>query len=107
MPPAPRKLSIDATIPSGKVDVSHEIQIRTAEEDEDKAIRRRKEHAEFCVKDLGPYVLAYVIIALVMVYVTWALFRAGSPAEERQWAMSIVTTILAGVVGLVFGRATK
>jgi hypothetical protein len=84
-----------------------ELTIRGPEDPEDKRLRRRKDFLAFLVKDLLAYLVAFLFIGAIGIYSFYILIKHGATSEEAQKVWPIVSGILAGIVGMVFGRATK
>ena len=61
----------------------------------------------FLVKDLLAYLVAFSFIGAIGTYCFVILLKHGAASEEAQKVWPIVSGILAGIVGMVFGRATK
>jgi|SRR4051794_23965047 len=81
------------------------VEFTKPEEAADKALRREKDRWGFYIKDVGSYVAAYIIMAVILTFAI-ILFVRGDQAA-RQQAMSILVPLLTAVVGMVFGRAIK
>lgn len=99
----PNISALDDLISRGKL----EVHLKPTEDLADKNLRRRKEFWTFVIKDLLVHVLAILIIMLVVLYSFSVLMGTRSTPQEKEWAMSIVMAILTGIIGLLFGRATK
>ena len=85
-----------------------ELKIKGPEDPEDKRLRRRKDFLLFLVKDLLAYLVAFTFIGAIGIYCFIILIKHGAAiSEEAQKVWPIVSGILAGIVGMVFGRATK
>jgi hypothetical protein len=48
-----------------------------------------------------------MILVLTTAYCFSVLWHPGFAKEDRQWAMFTLTTLLVGIVGYLFGKATK
>jgi len=83
------------------------VEIKTAEQPTEMDHRLRKEFLSFVVKDLSTYGVAILIVLVVLIYCFSVLVLRNSPAEERSWAMSVLTSILTGAVGFAFGKTSK
>ncbi len=83
------------------------LEFEGSEEPEDKRLRRRKDFLAFLVKDLLAYVVAFGFIGAIGIYCFVILLKHGAASEEAQKVWPIISGILSGIVGMVFGRATK
>jgi hypothetical protein len=83
------------------------LEIEGPEEPEDKRLRRRKDFLAFLVKDLLAYIVAFGFISAIGTYCFVVLLKHGAASEEAQKVWPIVSAILSGIMGMVFGRATK
>jgi hypothetical protein len=61
----------------------------------------------FWIKEASVYIVALAILVVTTAYCFWVLWHPGLAKEDRQWAMSTLTALLVGIVGYVFGKATK
>jgi hypothetical protein len=102
----PKQTDLNAPIPVSGLQAT-KLEMAAPEIPEERKHRLRKDFLGFVCKDLAAYVLAYLILAVVVTFAGWTLSRAAAPKEDRQWAMSILTTLLVGIVGMAFGRASK
>jgi hypothetical protein len=84
-----------------------ELKIKGPEDPEDQRLRRRKDFLLFLVKDVLAYLVAFTFIIAMAIYSFVVLIKHGATSEEAQKVWPIVSAILAGIVGMVFGRATK
>ncbi len=83
------------------------LEFKGPEDPEDKRLRRRKDFLAFLVKDLLAYLVAFSFIGAIGTYCFVILLRHGATSEDAQKVWPIVSGILSGIVGMVFGRATK
>jgi hypothetical protein len=102
MPPA-KKFDINEALQ--REDVRLDLQLKTPEDDEEKKLRLHKEFLNFYVKDLAPYGLAILFVVAMGTYRFVVLIRSNSTPEEKQRAWAALSAILAGVVGVVFGKS--
>jgi hypothetical protein len=79
--------------------VVEEFRIRSPENDLERKHRLRKE--------ASIYIVALLIIVVTAIYCFWVLFHPAYPREDRQWAMSILGGLIGGIVGYLYGRASK
>ena len=80
---------------------------RSPEDSAEKLHRRRREDREFWIKDVSLYIAALFIMLATAIYCIWTLFQPALPREERQWVMSTLHAMMVGIIGYVFGKATK
>jgi len=105
MPPAPKQFDFNKILQQG--DVKVDVQVKTAEDEQEKKLRLRKDFLGFLVKDLAPYAMAILFVIAMGVYCFVVLNRAGSTPEETQRAWSALSAILGLVVGIITGKAMK
>jgi hypothetical protein len=105
MPPAPKKVDLNEVFHQSEVKV--DLQVKTAEDEQEKKLRLRKDFLSFLVKELAPYVMAILFVSAIGFYCFSILNRSGSTPEEKQRAWSCLTTILGLVVGVITGKAMK
>jgi hypothetical protein len=83
------------------------VEIKTAEDPTEMDYRLRKEFFSFLVKDLCTYGVAILIVLVVLIYCFIVLVIRSSFPEEKNWAMSVLTSILTGAIGFAFGKSSK
>lgn len=83
------------------------VEIKTAEDPTEMDYRLRKEFFSFSVKDLWTYGVAILIVLVVLIYCFIVLVIRSSSPEEKNWAMSVLTSILTGAIGFAFGKSSK
>ena len=105
MPTAPKQLDINKLLQQG--DVKVDLQVKTAEDEQEKKLRIWKDFLGFLVKELAPYVLAMGFVIAIGWYCFTVLNRSGSTPEEKQRAWSCLSAILGLVVGIITGKALK
>lgn len=84
-----------------------ERKIKGPEDPADQRLRRRKDFLLFLVKDLLAYMVAFTFIVAIGIYCFVIVIKHEAASEEAQKVWPIVSAILAGIVGMDFGRATK
>jgi hypothetical protein len=84
-----------------------EFRLQRIEDEAEKRQRLRKDFLSFLVKDPLTYAIAILLIIVAAAYCVWALWQPGLPREDRQWAMSVLTSILTAVVGFAFGKVSR
>lgn len=105
MPPTSSKLDVAKAFADESIQT--ELTVKTKETPEDRAVRILKERWNFFVKEIGPYILAAVSVLAIGVYCLAVLSQSASSMDDKQWARSTLSVIVAGVVGVIFGKATK
>jgi len=88
-------------------DLHVDLQLKTTEETDEKALRLHKERMSFYIKDAGTYTFGLLFLVATVAYCFWVLVSKSASAVEKQQAWTAVWAVLGGVVGLFFGRATK
>jgi hypothetical protein len=104
MPQAPKKLDVSAAITSGDLKVER-IELKPPEDEQEKALRLKREHVLFYARDLAPWVFGYGVLAAIFVYCMGSLVWGDPTSRDRAW--SAVAAILTGVIGYIFGRSAK
>jgi hypothetical protein len=94
------------SIPRGST-IEGEWKVRPPESAAERRHRLRKDAWSFWVKEASTYIVALLVMVSTTVYCLWALFQPGLSREDRQWVMSVLGSLLVGIVGYVFGKATK
>jgi hypothetical protein len=84
-----------------------EFRAQRPEDETERAFRLKKEYWSFLVKDLLAYCLALVLILAAALYAFSILLSSQTAAEDRQFAMSILTSLLTAVAGFAFGKASR
>ena len=87
-------------------DLKAELLIKTPEDQAEKAQRLKIEFQTFLIKDLGPYVLAFVIVLIVLTYCAKVLFIWTATGPDRDRAWTAVISLLTAVSGMIFGKAS-
>ncbi len=88
-------------------DMEVEAKFKSREDKVERAHRLRKDIWSFWIKEALTYVVALVVLLTAAVYCFRVSWHPGSGFEEKKWAMSIVTSLLVGIVGFVFGKVAK
>jgi hypothetical protein len=94
------------TVPAG-TQIEGQWTFKPAEAPADRQHRLRKEAWSFWVKEASTYIVALLILLVTAVYCFSVLLKPGATLEERRWVMSVVTSLIVGIVGYVFGKSTK
>jgi hypothetical protein len=100
------KLRDEFIVPAG-FDIEGKLEFKPPEDPDAKRHRLRKEVWSFWVKEALTYIVALIILLMTAVYCFWVLLKPGTTLEERKWVMSVVTSLIVGIVGYVFGKSTK
>ena len=82
-------------------------EINTPEHHSERSHRLRKENWSFWVKDVSTLVMALLILLATAIYCFWTLIRTDPPLDEKKFVMSILTSLVVGIVGYLFGKVTK
>jgi len=90
-------------IPDGVVE--GEWKIRPREDRNEKKHRLWKDARSFWIKEASVYLFALLMLSTTAVYCFWVLFSPASSQEDRHWVMSILQSLLVGIIGYVFGKA--
>jgi hypothetical protein len=83
------------------------LEIKTVENPTELNYRLRKEFLSFLVKDLCTYGVAILIVIVVLVYCFVVLVIRSPSPDEKNWAMSVLTSILTEAIGFAFGKSSK
>jgi hypothetical protein len=106
MSPAPKKVDV-STVPSIKDLEVKSIELKPPEDEQEKSLRLHKERISFYIKDVVIWIFGVVCLVVIGGYCLWVLTSSSSAPAEKDWARSAVTSILAGIIGYVFGKTTK
>jgi len=106
MPSAPKKANVGAVLPIADLEVKN-LELKRPEDEQDKSLRLHKEWLSFYVKDLGIWIFGIGFLVVASGYSFWALFSSSASVADKDWARSAVASIMAGIVGFLFGKTTK
>ena len=84
-----------------------DVKITSPEDVDEKRVRLLKDQWNFFVKEIGPYVVAALLVLAISVYCFIVLANSSSQIEDKQWARATLSAVAVGVVGVIFGKATK
>ena len=102
---AAQKFDIGSLLPEGsKVET---VVIKTPEDPGDKAARLHNERWSLWIKELAPYVVAYVFLIAIAVYCCGVVVIHGVVSPEARAVFPLITTLFGGVLGVVVGKAGK
>ncbi len=102
--PASPSRSTAITIPEG-VNVEGDLKIKPIESNSDRLHRHRMEVRDFWVKQAPIHLVAILIlVGSTLLAMIWA-FRPGSAAEDKKWAVSVLSSLLIATAGFAFGKA--
>ncbi len=93
----PRKLDVNEILQ--REGMHAELSIKTPEDDAQKEQRLKIDFYTFIVKELCPYVLAFMIVLAVAIYCMKVLFSGAGTPIERDRAWTAVIALLTGVTG--------
>ena len=93
--------------PPGHNRIANHLEFGTIEDKQEKALRLFKERLTFYVKDIGPWLVLEFLMLGIGLTCFWVLVRVDSAPAEKDRAWSVLTTILCGIVGFLFGKAAK
>ena len=96
---------VQVLVPEGMV--AKEIKLEPVEDNLEKKHRIWKDKISFLVNDILASLLAFTVLTGVVLYSFWILSQVGLAREDRQFAISILTSAGTAVVGFVFGKAKK
>ncbi len=88
----------------------HQLSIVPREDPEERATRLSIKEADAAYhrhKDLTLHIIAFVVIGVALGLCVWAIVKEDSTAEDRQWAVPLLTAIVTGLVGYITGKSTK
>jgi hypothetical protein len=101
-----QKPAESVTIPAGFA-LEGKLEFKPPEDMEERRHRLRKDAWSFWVKEASVYLVALLVLLMTTAYCFWVLLRPGAAKEERQWVMSVLTSLIVGIVGYVFGKSIK
>ena len=81
--------------------------VHSPEDPDNKVLRLHKKKMRFYVTELGPIVLAGLIVTVVLICCLVILVREGSASADCENAWKAIIGVLGVVVGTLFGRATS
>jgi len=95
-----------------------EVQIKTLEPPDERDSRLRREEADarlqrwqnfltFLVKELLVRLVALTALFAIGIYGVSVLIQTSSTATEKEFARSIVTPIVTGLIGFLLGKAER
>jgi hypothetical protein len=105
MPAKPTHVNFDKLIQDGGAKLNYKI--TSTEDSEEKRVRLLKERWNFFVKEIGPYVVAGLLVLAISAYCFVVLGHSASQPEDKQWAKGTLSAIAVGVGGVIFGKATR
>lgn len=103
MPPAkPKQLNVLGTQLAAGMKVK-KAELEAHEDEQEKGLRLHKERLTFYFKELVPFT-ATIVIIMAAAIISLVVIMKGSSPEEKEWAKSVLTAILGGAVGMLFGK---
>jgi hypothetical protein len=106
MPPAPKKADVFKTLPMEGLEVE-KVEYKRPEDEQEKALRLHKERVSFYIKEVGTPGFAAALVVVAVICCLWFLFSPQSSATEREWARTVLMSVLTGAIGFAFGKTTK
>lgn len=104
-------------MPNGKIDLNdlanrsdHQLSIIPREDPETVAARREIEKADSAHRrqiSLLLHVAALAVIGVVVILCVWMITHTGAESEDRKLAITLLTSVVTGLIGYVTGRASK
>ena len=94
------------SIPKG-YSLEGEFKFKPPEDNLERKHRLRKDFLSFLVKDLMAYLVAFLLIIVAAIHCFSILRNPSLPKDERQWAMSVLASLLAAIAGMIFGKGLK
>ncbi len=88
----------------------YKVEIASTETSEERASRLRREEAEAAHqrwKSTGLFVVGLVCALTVGGLCLWAALDQSFPADTRTWASSLVTSMITGIVGYLWGKQSN
>jgi hypothetical protein len=76
----------------------YELSVKSLEDPEDARHRRRKDLLLLSVALLGLCAIGFFCV--------WVLMSPSASADDKKWAQSVLTAIVAGLIGYLTGRGT-
>jgi Sec-independent protein secretion pathway component TatC len=92
-------------VPEGMV--AKEIKLEPIEDNLERKHRIWKDKISFLVNDILASFIAFAVLIGIITYSIWSLTRPDLTKEDKQFAISILTSAGTAVVGFVFGKAKK
>lgn len=103
MPTKPREVNVlAAPIAAGMK--TKKVELEAVEDEQERVQRLHKELWSFYIKDLLPFAMAIVVIAVAAAISLIIMFRSESAPAEKDWAKTVFTAIMSGAVGMLFGK---
>ena len=94
------------TFPEGTV-VEGNLTVKAVEGREERRQRLRESFLSFLVKDLLVYLIGVALVVAAGVWSFATLTRSASSEPDRQFARSMLASLITGVLAFVFGKASK
>ena len=107
MPSTPKKVDVSKAIPGLESLPLEKVEYKRPEDEQEKALRLHKERLGFYIKDVGIWIFGVVFLMAIGSYCLWVLTSNSAAPTEKDWVRSAITSILAGIVGYIFGKTTK
>lgn len=93
-PPEQSRIDLNTLAQAGRYDLS----VRSPEDPEDARHRRRKDLLLLSVALLGMCTIGFFCV--------WVLLSPTASADDKKWAQSVLTALVAGFIGYLTGKGT-
>jgi hypothetical protein len=107
MAATPKKADVNKALSGMENMTLEKAEFKRPEDEQEKALRLQKERWSFFVKEMGTLGFAAILVAVAVACCLVFLFNPQSSAVEKEWARSVLMSVLTGAVGFAFGKATK
>jgi hypothetical protein len=107
MAATPKKADVGEAIPGLGSLPLEKVEYKRLEDEQEKALRLHKDRLNFYIKELGTLAFAAVLVAVAVACCLFFLLSPQSSTVEKDWARSVLMSVLTGAVGFAFGKATK
>ena len=87
--------------------VAEQVTLKRAERADERRLRLRKESLSFLVHDLLATAVAIGLVIATGIYCIWVLIWNVASIDDRNWAMSVLASLLTALTGFVYGKATR
>jgi hypothetical protein len=103
MPTNPKEVNVPASLRVTGMKAT-KLEYQAIEDEEEKALRLRKDSLSFYFKELSVWILAPLFIVIAWCVCLWILISGGFSATEKEWARTVFMAITSGAVGVFFGK---
>jgi hypothetical protein len=88
------RIDLNALAQAGR----YELSVKSPEDPEDARHRRRKDLLQLSVALLGMGAIGFFCL--------WVLMSPTASADDKKWAQSVLTALVAGFIGYLTGKGT-